>query len=250
MIKIIQTNHFVNQEVTNNFSKGCGGQKISVDKYSFNQNDTIATYGILRGTEIILKKAENYYYIDHGYFESSKRKFEKTGTTSIENLSGYFRIVKNDLIHDGSGNYDEIRLKKLKINFKEIRKKGDFIIISEPSDFVKNFYNLKNWTQNTIEKLKNKTDRKIFVHNKNSPIPLDRLLQNAWAFVSFHSTGGFKSMINGVPAHFTHKKLQSINSIENIESGQIDYKIFNNLSYGQWTLNEMKSGEAWEKMQK
>ncbi len=57
-------------------------------------------------------------------------------------------------------------------------------------------------------------------------------------------------MISGVPAHFTHNKLKSINSIENIESGTINYKIFKNLSFGQWTLNEMKSGEAWESIKK
>ena len=26
----------------------------------------------------------------------------------------------------------------------------------------------------------------------------------------------------------------------------INYKIFNNLAYGQWTLKEIESGEAWE----
>lgn len=250
MIKIIQTSHFVNQKVTNSFAEGCNGHKIDVHKYKFKTEDFIATYGILRGTGEILKKAKNYYYIDHGYFESSKRQFDQDGKTSIENLSGYFRIVKNDLVHDGSGNHNDIRLKKLNINFKQIRKNGEYIILSEPSKFAKNFYNLHNWTSKTLAKLKQNTDRKIFVHSKYSPIPLDKLLEQAWAFVSFQSTGGFKSMISGVPAHFTHNKLKSINSIENIESGTINYKIFKNLSFGQWTLNEMKSGEAWESIKK
>ena len=53
-------------------------------------------------------------------------------------------------------------------------------------------------------------------------------------------------MIQGVPAHFTYNKLKSINSIEEIEKGKIDYQIFNNLAYGQWTMEEMKSGEMME----
>ena len=35
-------------------------------------------------------------------------------------------------------------------------------------------------------------------------------------------------------------------NIAEIENPQINYKIFNNLAYGQWTLKEIESGEAWE----
>ena len=38
----------------------------------------------------------------------------------------------------------------------------------------------------------------------------------------------------------------SNSKIQNIENPTIDYKIFNNLAYGQWTLKEIESGEAWE----
>ena len=34
--------------------------------------------------------------------------------------------------------------------------------------------------------------------------------------------------------------------IKDIEHPIIDYNIFNNLAYGQWTLKEMETGEAWE----
>ena len=90
------------------------------------------------------------------------------------------------------------------------------------------------------------TDRKIYVHNKQSKIPLDLLLNKAWAFVSDQSTAGFKAMLAGVPAHFTNKTLKGINSIKEIEDGDININIFYNIAYGQWTLNEMQSGETWE----
>ena len=45
-------------------------------------------------------------------------------------------------------------------------------------------------------------------------------------------------MIKGVPAHFTHKNLEKINSIENIENGKITNEIFNSLSYNQWNLEK------------
>ena len=44
----------------------------------------------------------------------------------------------------------------------------------------------------------------------------------------------------------TEKTLENINKIEQIENPEINYSIFNNLAYGQWTLKEIQSGEAWE----
>ena len=42
--------------------------------------------------------------MDHGYFNQSKRTFENNRTNVI-NLDGYFRIVYNNLIHNGVGKF-------------------------------------------------------------------------------------------------------------------------------------------------
>ena len=57
-------------------------------------------------------------------------------------------------------------------------------------------------------------------------------------------------MVNGVPAYFTEPSLKNINNIEEMENPKINYKIFNNLAYGQWTLREIESGEAWNNISK
>ena len=46
--------------------------------------------------------------------------------------------------------------------------------------------------------------------------------------------------------HTSQKILAHIGKIQNIENPIIDYKIFNNLAYGQWTLKEIETGESWE----
>ena len=102
------------------------------------------------------------------------------------------------------------------------------------------------WTEDTIKLVKKFTDRKLIVHNKLSKEPLNSLLKDAWAFVSLQSTAGFTAMVNGIPSYFTENTLSHISKIQNIENPTIDYKIFNNLAYGQWTLKEIESGEAWE----
>ena len=57
-------------------------------------------------------------------------------------------------------------------------------------------------------------------------------------------------MIEGVPAYFTNPTLRKIGSIENIENHEINYSVFNNLAYGQWTVKEIESGEAWNYISK
>jgi len=246
MIKpvVIYTDHIMNRTLCYNFAKGSNSLLCHVNNFK-DYEKPIATYGVLRGTYEIIKKVNNFYYIDHGYFNQSKRKFENN-RTNVLNLDGYFRIVQNNFIHNGDGEFPDDRLKKLNLNFIEQRKSGNIIILSEPSEIMKKIYNAYNWVEETKEVIKKFSDRKIIVHNKFSKIPLDELLKQAWSFVSLQSTAGFKAMVNGIPAYFTESSLKNINKIEEIENPKINYKIFNNLAYGQWTLKEIESGEAWK----
>jgi hypothetical protein len=246
---ILQTQHPTNIKITHHFANGSGGKKLNISDYKFKEKDVIASYGILRGTGEIFRQSKDFFYIDHGYLGASKRSFNK-GATVIQDLEGYFRVVHNEYIGFELKKYDSKRLEKLNIEFKQIRTSGEYIILSEPSIHIKNFFNLNNWVEKTIYKIKQHTDRKIFLHNKSSPIPLDILLEKAWAFVSFQSTAGFKAMTKGVPAHFTYNNLKNINSLENIENGKIEIDLFTSLSYNQWTLREFDSGEAWEQITK
>ena len=101
-----------------------------------------------------------------------------------------------------------------------------------------------------VNNLKRFTDRKIIIHSRRSEIKLDELLENAWAFVSDHSSAGFKAMMEGVPAYFTNSTLKRIASIDNIEKHEINYSTFNNLAYEQWTIKEIQNGEAWNYLSK
>ena len=243
----IKTDHFVNQGVITSFAKGFQGIVEDVNNFS-DYSQPIATYGILRGTGEILKKSNNFFYLDHGYFDSSTREF--FGKTYLPKLDGYFRIVYNDFYHAGIGSCKSDRFNKFNIQFKPIRKNGEFIILSEPSKYIYRFFNLDDWVNNTIKEIEEHTDRKIIIHNKHSSIPLEKLLEKAWAFVSAQSMAGLKAMIAGVPAHYTNETLKKINSVKEIENGKINYDIFCNLAYGQWLRKEMESGEAWEFIKK
>ena len=187
--------------------------------------------------------------MDHGYFNQSKRSFENNRTNIID-LDGYFRIVYNNFIHNGKGSYPNDRLKKLNLEILDQKRSGEYIILSEPSEAMKKLYNVPNWTEDTEKIVRKYTDRKLVVHNKFSNKPLNVLFKDAWAFVSLQSTAGFIAMSEGIPSYFTENTLSNIGQIRNIEKPSIDYEIFNNLAYGQWTLKEIETGEAWENISK
>ncbi len=245
---VIYTDHIMNRSLCYSFAKGSDSLLCHVNNFK-DYNKTIATYGVLRGTLQVINKVKNFYYMDHGYFNQSKRTF-KNHITKVENLDGYFRIVYNNFIHDGKGKYPSDRLKKLNLEILEQKKTGNHVILSEPSEPMKNMYKVPNWIEDTIKLVKKYTDRKIVVHNKFSKEPLNLLLKDAWAFVSLQSTAGFLAMSKGVPSYFTEKSLSHISKIQKIENPIIDYNIFNNLAYGQWTLKEIESGEAWQNILK
>ena len=79
----------------------------------------------MRGTLEVINKVKNFYYMDHGYFNQSKRIFENK-FTKVKNMDGYFRIVYNNFIHNGKGNFPNDRLSKL--NLKILDQKKQVII--------------------------------------------------------------------------------------------------------------------------
>ena len=245
---VIYTDHHMSKTLCYYFAKGSNSLMCHINNFK-DYDKTIATWGYLRGSGEIMKKVENYFYMDHGYLKQSKRSFSNNKTNIID-LDGYFRITFNNHWHNGMGDKPSDRFEKLNIKIKDIKKKGDYIILSEPTDDAKKYYNLYNWEEDTKKILMKYTDRKLITHNRGSDIPLDSLLENAWAFVSDHSSAGFKSMISGVPAYFTNSNLKNIGSIENIENHEIDYSVLYNLAYEQWTIKEIVSGLAWEHLSK
>lgn len=241
-INCYYTDHFINQTVIQFFSKSLGLPLLKIDEYKDNEK-YFASYGILRGTELILKKKFNYIYIDHGYFNASKRKFTKERNTIISELNGYFRIIKNDLYFNKDYlNNDTKRFEKLNITLKD-KVKGNKIILSEPTQNTLNFLNQKNWKENTIKEIKKYTDREIIIHNKFSEIPLHTLFENAFAFVSCQSTAGFLAISQGVPSYFTHNSLKNFGDIKDIEKNNLNHSLLYNAANTQWSLKEFFNDE-------
>lgn len=232
------TDHFVNKTVMQFFAKSLNIELLSIDQYR-QDDQTFCSYGILRGTSDPIKVSKNFIYLDHGFFGSSLRSFTESKNTVLKGLDGYFRILKNDLYFNLEySNTNSLRFNNLDISLKDLNKNGKYIILSEPSEYTRNFLGLENWTKNTINELKKYTDREIIVHNKFHNTPLKELFYKAYAFVSLQSTAGFKAICEGVPAYFTHNTLKKFGNISTIEDRLLNHDVLFAASNSQWRLKE------------
>ena len=238
------TDHYVNQLVTQFFSKSQNLDYKKISEYKKNDNIKFCSYGILRGTGDAINSSVEYIYIDHGFFKSSNRNFNKDKRTSINELTGYFRVIKNDLYFNK--NYtssDKTRFNNLRIPLKDLNQNGEFILMSEPSEHVLNYLKIPNWKEETLSLIQKYSDKKIVIHNKFSELSLDDLIQKAFAFVSCQSTAAFKSIAEGVPAYFTHESLSKFGSVKNIEDRYLNHDLLFAAANSQWQLKEFFSDE-------
>lgn len=236
--QVIATEEGVNPIICKYFATGCGAKIYPCEE----AGDNIATFGILRGTGDAIKKAKEFWYMDHAYL--GRDKLAKWGR-------GYFRIVHNAFWHNGKGDYPPDRLEKAVPHMNEWRTVGDHVIVIPPSTRMSTFLGLENWLDDTITKIKKHTDRKIVVSHK--PIesipqkPLKVILKEAWVLVTDHSNSAMEAMIRGVPVIMTNPQ-RKFSRIEDIETPLLDRSILNTLAYQQWRVEDIQTGQAWSEL--
>jgi hypothetical protein len=173
----------------------------------------------------------DFYYIDTGYLGNcGKRK-------------NYHRVVKNDVQHTSPILVPSDRFEKiLKVSTKSFYKKqwnkqGSNILLVTPSEKPCKFYGITRdrWVNNTLEKLKNHTDRKIIV--------------------TYNSIAATEAVSYGIPAFadapINAAKSVCSNDFTKIEDpfypdrSQVD-KWLHWLAYCQYTTSELKDGTAYK----
>jgi hypothetical protein len=229
------------------FCEGAGG-KVTNDVSKLHEGDA-AFYGVVPDTanvyQAAIYKGRDVYYLDNAYFDSVRQV--------------YFRATKNQLQHDGLGASNGKRFRELNIEIKEWRTKGDHIVICPQSDqFMKTVVGYQgNWLKDTVEGLKQLTDRPLRIRPWNgnkkewySTLPAD--LINAHALVTFSSASAITAILSGVPAICTAK-----DSIAHHMSGRlhdiekppmpINREAWAGvIADNQWTLSEFRNGTAWK----
>jgi hypothetical protein len=247
-------------EYINIFATGCGRVPVDTENFVYeNSKDPIILRGILKKKIIHRCWQDNrtFYYMDTGYFGNEKNYSNPNG------WKYWHRIVKNDLQHGEIISRPDDRFKQFNKTFTPWKKDGRKILIAAPDEKPCRFYGItkEDWISQTVETIKQHTDRPIEIRERASK-RIDRItndtLQQAldndvFALVTFNSVAAVESIFYGIPA-FTLApanaaspvSLQDLTKIETPYYPDTDklYAWGCHLAYGQFHINELKSGRA------
>ena len=130
----------------------------------------VAVWGCLRGTEAVIdeagQKEQDWYFFDHAYVMNESKHMP-----NMKLKDRVYRVTKNaQLINDiDELSYDDYkRIEKYKehVQLEPWKKDGKYILVFEPSDFAKRWWEVPNWTEDTIQLLKANTDLEIRIRKK------------------------------------------------------------------------------------
>lgn len=230
-------------------------------------NSTSIVWGILRGSEYILKQCmlndEDFYYIDHAYFNSGHNK-----------LDPCYRITKNAFQARNIIKRDDKRLNLFNIKMNDWKKDGEHILVCPPTEASMDFFNVKNWLYDTINNIKKYTNRPIIIRKKpteiqiqkingfNYPLKnenkqhiamptLDEHLNNCHALVTYNSNVAVEAIMKGIPAFVDN--VSCAYTLGNVDLQNINKPIYaereewiKHLSYSQFYLSELCNPEIWK----
>ena len=196
------------------------------------------------------KTGRTFYAVDTGYFGNTKTKW-------------IHRISKNNLQHIGPIiERDNDRAKLFGYKFKKFTR-GRKILICPPSLKVMEMFNQpspEEWVNQTVEKIKQYTDRPIEIRLKpnrtervtNKTIQ-QALSEDVHCLVTYNSIASIEALMEGKPAIVLGPNAAEAvceTQLEKIEKPKIPTKdemnaFMNHIAYCQFTIPEMESGFAW-----
>lgn len=238
---------------------------VSTEEFVYESStDPIVLRGIMKHKIMkqCWKDGRTFYYMDTGYFGNEKSPSNPNG------WKYWHRIVKNDLQHGDIISRPDDRFRQFNKKFTSWKKDGRKILVAAPDEKPCIFYGTtqQDWIKNTVDIIKQYTDRPIVVRER-APKRIDRIakdtLQEAldndvFALVTFNSVAAVESIFYGIPA-FTLApanaaspvSLQDLTKIETPYYPDMDklYAWGCHLAYGQFHVNELKSGKAREMLE-
>jgi hypothetical protein len=178
-----------------------------------------------------------WYYGDHGYF----------------NRGEYYRITRNAFQHDGCGDAAPLA------GAQPWRRDGRHVLVCPPDDKIAVLMGFDEhvWLQDVLDRLRNNSDRPVKIRTRDHEYqrPLERDLDDAWALVTWGSNAAVEALMYGVPVFCTGDCASS--RMGRSDPINIEYPYYPDdrdewagvLAANQWTLDEIASGIAWERLQ-
>lgn len=185
------TDNSVSQGVMKAFSRGGVPVRHIKDFDPFNDVNPIF-YGILRGTGAAMRHlqflGENFHYLDNGYFDAIYRDQQRK-----KDMSGKYRIVKNDMI-------EPINLPPTDAKFGKMK-----VLIIPPSAYTAFMYDTtpEDWTMEWV-KAANNNSHAWTVREKEDPTSLVSALEEHDTVLAFNSISVMKAIEMKLSVFTTH----------------------------------------------
>ena len=226
-------------------------------------NTPVAVWGCLRGTEAVIdeagQKEQDWYFFDHAYVMN-----EDKHNVNFKLKDRVYRCTKNaQIINEidelSDDDYKRIEKYEEHIQLEPWKKDGKYILVFEPSDFAKRWWEVPNWTEDTIQLLKKNTNLEIRIRKKNSLISFESEVKGAKAVVSLQSAAAIQAHIWGIPGYCADMSAAYpvSHSFELIQKGldSIQYipddtrqKWLNSILANQYTMTEIADGTCYNRL--
>lgn len=240
------------------------GQYEQTEWPTFEKLDTpVAVWGCLRGTEAVIdeagQKEQDWYFFDHAYVMNESKHMP-----NFKLKDRVYRVTKNaQLINEidelSDDDYKRIEKYEEHVQLEPWKKDGKYILVFEPSDFAKRWWEVPNWTEDTIQLLKDNTDLEIRIRKKNSLVSFESEVKGAKAVVSLQSAAAIQAHIWGIPGYCAEMSAAYpvSHSLEMIQKGldsiqyipdDIRQKWLNSILANQYTMTEIADGTCYNRL--
>ena len=194
------------------------------------------------------------------HFDEEAKRFEAAGATVVVVENGYLResgkwfaMAKGH--HSGAGKWNvggPERWDALRIELRPWREAaGELLILGQRGIGEPGIAAPKGWAESARRIM----GGRVRPHpGTGSAVPLEDDLRKAWAVATWHSAAAFQALIFGIPVYCAFPKWIGAQAATPIEffgkrppkrSDADRLEMFRRLAWAQWTLDEIRSGEAF-----
>jgi hypothetical protein len=226
------------------FAEGIGCRLAYAEDEPETLSEIPVVWGVLRDSDRILAQAKArqmyFFYIDHAYFDRGHGKSYRITRNRYE--AGPIRKCPPD------------RIGALDIEVKPWRESGHEIIVCPPTEYFMAAHDCADWLETTLETLTEVTERPIVLREKPKPgeaaVPLKTALKTAHALVTHSSNVAIEAACLGTPVFVNPASAAApvgetdLSKIETPSCPDRDPWLAH-LAYNQFSLDEIRSGEAW-----
>ena len=210
-----------------------------------------ADVGVMYGWKhhATLQRYPRFVYADLGYWQRDR----------------YYRLAAGGWGPEGyvRAGLPMTRFESLGLQIKPWRREGAEIIVagSTAKAAIEHGYGYTQWERQTIARLQGCGRPVVYRPKPNDPMaapipgsgydkrPISEALSSAWAWVTHHSNSAVDALLAGVPVHCEIGAAAAMSlPLESIATAPLPAgreQFLADVAWLQWTIEEMRSGEAW-----